>query len=492
MRQPLCLVTGDQSEVIGLVTTSVAREAVAQSQPDDAGNLLVEEASAALKAGNYKKAGRLLDRALAANPRSIRAYILRASVHGVLEEYDRGVAIMRRAEELAPDNPDVLTALGSQLMFAKRYDEGVTLLERVVEKWPERYDAQVVIGHYYAKRHRWRKAIGAFEAYFRSRPSVLAGEDQTHRVELANAYLRSDEPRVARDLYRIVLQREPGSILGRLGLAWSTAAIDCREAIPLLATMPDLARVYSEIMLVHGRCELAVGNHQQAEEMAKRYQRGRPDDAAGWAFLGDVRVAQGEFSRGVAALAEAHSLESGNRVWAFKLARAERLAGRPNDAVARLRRIGVSSGSKPAWTLELGESLLAAGEYARVRQLLTPFIADHPEDAHAHTMLGLAYVELGDTVKAVRHLELALAGDTRLAERVRGPLVSALNTEAAAGFAKSDIEAAERSLERAGELSDDPATWRNLGAIRMGAGRVEQAIIPLEKAARAGDDAGCG
>src|SRR5687767_10284649 len=87
----------------------------AQKAEDEESQLLVDEARAKVGKQQYDAAARLLDQALKINPRRIDAYILRASVHAVKKEYEQGVAVMRRAYALAPDNANVLTALGTQL-----------------------------------------------------------------------------------------------------------------------------------------------------------------------------------------------------------------------------------------------------------------------------------------------------------------------------------------------------------------------------------------
>src|SRR5947209_4526780 len=104
------------SAVVLLVCAAATPRARAQQVgDDDESALLVNEARADVAAGRYDRAAPKLDRALAVNPRRVDAYVLRAGVHAAKKEYDKGVALMRRAVLLAPDNLDVLTALGTDL-----------------------------------------------------------------------------------------------------------------------------------------------------------------------------------------------------------------------------------------------------------------------------------------------------------------------------------------------------------------------------------------
>jgi len=470
------------------VDTGAIRPAAAQSKVDDESAFLVDEARKAIRARAYDKAGKLLDRALKIDPRRIQAYILRASVHGVRGENELAVAVMRRAERLAPDNVDVLTALGSQLMLAKRFDEAVPLLERVVGMEPDRYEAQVQLGHYYAKQGEWRAAIAAFEAYFASRPAVLAREDATHHAGLANAYLRVGDPGAARDLYREILRDQPESVIGRLGLAWSTAAIDCRRALSLLAGMSDLAASYPEVTLVEGRCRLALGQLDRALDIAVSYRGKRPEDVYGLAFLADARTAAGDLTGAYEALTAAVGRAPENRRLSMKLARIERLMGHPQAAAARLRGAGPASGEEEEWTLELGEALLADAQYERVRELIGAFETEHPDDPHARVLLGLAMMKLGDSAGAAEELRRAIALDPQMAERARKPLADALDGEAIAAIERGDLGTAEERLSLSRGVLEDNGTLCNLGLVRIRAGRPADAIEPLEKASASGTD----
>ena len=68
--------------------------AIAQ-QDDSAEALLVEAAKRAVAQKSYRRAGRLLDRALRVNPRRIDAYVLRASVYAMLKRYKTRVTVVQ-------------------------------------------------------------------------------------------------------------------------------------------------------------------------------------------------------------------------------------------------------------------------------------------------------------------------------------------------------------------------------------------------------------
>lgn len=462
--------------------TLAAVPAASLAQEDDESALYVDEAREAMAKKDHARAGKLLDRAIATNPRRIDAYVLRATVHVLEKQYAEGIAVLRRARALAPDNPHVLTMLGTQLLWAGKADEAVPLLEDVVRRWPDRYEAWAALGHRYERTGAWAQAIRAFEAYFRTRPASLGGEDWKHQVALANAHLRSGAPGRARDLYREVLARNEKSVLGWLGLAWSIAAIDCGEALPLFAGMTDLAGKYPQVLLVHARCAIVLGRAQEALALAQRYNERRPGDAQSWGLLGEARMATGDLAGARAALEEAVRLAPTDKVYAFRLARAERLLGQPAAAALRLRQAGPPEGYETDWNLELAEAYHADGKAAEVVGVLRPFVTQNPRVAAARVLLGIALLETGDAAGAIIELETGLMHDPQ-ATRAKRPLMVALNVEGVASFKRGDMDSAERLLSRAAALGDDVTTLRNLGGIRLLAGKADDALSALERAA---------
>lgn len=453
----------------------------AAAQQDEESELLVEEARRALGKKDYARAGRLLDEALAVNPRRIDLYVLRASVHGVQQQHEAAITLLRRALELAPQSTSVKASLGVQLVQAGRADEGVPMLEAIVAAEPRRYDAQVVLGHHYVRAARWPEAMAAFDAYFAHRPSQIAGEDHLHRADHANAVLRAGDPKKARTLYEQVLAKTPRSEIARLGIAWSTAAIDCKRALPLLADLADLEAKYGEVSLVRGRCALLLGKLDEALAAAERYRKAQPKDGAGWALLGDVQAARKNLAAAESSYARALEVAPDDKVYAFKLGRAERLLGKVEEAAARLAKTGAPRYFEDDWTIEYGEALLALDRHEALRAHIAPWAEAHPEHAQGQFFLGVAAYELGDPLVAVRHLELARADEPR----ARPPLIDALNALAAKAVAAGELASGRALLEQAAEVGDDVLTWRNLGAVLLAQGGADEIARAGELLARA-------
>jgi tetratricopeptide (TPR) repeat protein len=294
--------------VSSVLVLLLAAPAAAQRGTEDESADLVREGRGLLERKRYDDAAEALDQAIALNPRRIEAYVLRAAIHAARRDYKAGVRLLRRAQALAPANLDVLAALGAQLYLGGETDDGAALLERVVAREPERYEAQGLLGRYHVGRERWPEAIVAIEAYLTRRPAALASADPVHQARLAEAFLRAGRARDARDLYAVVLKARPKEVAARLGRAWALAAIDCNEAMRALSELEDLVEAHPEILLVRGRCALALGDATRALELGEAYVARKRGGAAGQALVGEAAAAIGDLPRAIEALRSAREL----------------------------------------------------------------------------------------------------------------------------------------------------------------------------------------
>ncbi|MEZ4365697.1 MAG: tetratricopeptide repeat protein [Kofleriaceae bacterium] len=275
-------------------------------------------------------------------------------MHGARGEAAAAVALMRRAQALAPDDLDVLTALGAALMQAGAAGEGAPLLERVVADNPRRYDAQLPLAEHAARQGRWARAAAAYQAYLASRPASLATEDPARWVDLADALLRGGDPAAALRWTGRARSARPDELRAQVAEAWALAATDCRRARPALAEVAERAPALLDVALVDGRCALAMGDAAGALAQARRVLAAVPR-ADAHVLAGEALAARGDLDGARAELARRRA-----RAWAatvvLKLSRVLRRAGQAAAAVAELDALGppATVDDDPAWWRELG------------------------------------------------------------------------------------------------------------------------------------------
>ena len=457
-------------------------------QGEDDSAALVGEGRAALKKGNLDGAAKALDQAIALNPRRVEAYVLRSAVHAASKQYAAGIALMRRAQELAPNDEEVLTALGSQLVLSGDADAGVPLLVQVVGKNAQRYDAQLLLGHHWHATGKWPDAITAFEAYFAHRPKELAKEDARHRIDMADAYLRFRQPAKALGYFQRAAAERKNDLRAKIGVAWATAAIDCRKARPLLRELEPIAETYPDVWLVDGQCALALGDIAGGLALGRRYldkatQKSKPS-AAGHALVGEALAARNNLAEARKEFETAARLEPTRRRWTVRLAVVLRRAGDHAGALAALEKLGppASPVIDPDWWVAIGETLLAKNDAQAAVTRLAPVVPELPGDALIRTVFGAAQLQAGQPEPAVKTLTEAESLATT--PRSRKLLVEALVALALQKLPKEPGEA-EALLVRAEQLDTmNPVVLRDLGIARLALDKPGDAVGVLDRAAK--------
>ncbi len=466
-----------------LVVALLTSTALAEQKGEDESAALVAEGRESLKTGDLEDAAKALDQAIALNPRRVDAYVLRSAVFAARKQYKEGVALMQRAQLLAPNDEEVLTALGSQLVLSGDVGNGVPMLAGVVAKDPARYDAQLLLGHHFHETQRWPETIAALEAYFAHRPTSLATEDARHRVDLADAYLRARQAQKALALFQQSASERKQDLRARLGVAWATAAIDCRRARPLLRDLEPVAEQHPEVWLVDGQCALALGDTNAALSLGRRYlERSTEATAAGHALVGEAQATRGNLVEAKKELFAARSLEPARRRWTVRLAYVLRKSSEPKEALLALDKLGAPAQPTvdPGWWIEVGEALLANGEAAGAVARLTPVVPELGRDAEFLTVVGAAQLQTNQGELAIKTLDAAEA--VAPSPRAKKLLVEALTSVGVAKLTANDAPGAEGLLARASELDPSAVVLRDLGIALLAQNK--SAVAALDRAAK--------
>src|SRR5262249_4898652 len=158
------------------------------------------------------------------------------------------------------------------------------------------------------------------------------------------------------ELFAAAASERKQDLRARIGVAWATAAIDCRKARPLLRDLEPIAEAHPEVWLVDGQCAPAPGDRPGARAPGRPHpdrSPASPRDAArpggagafdrapaaaasGHALVGEAFAARGNLADARKELETARTLEPSRRRWTVRLAVVLRRGSHAADALAAL------------------------------------------------------------------------------------------------------------------------------------------------------------
>ncbi len=182
---------------------------------------------------DWTEAEKEFQHALDLNPGYATAYHWYSLFLHDLGRMDEAWAMIRRARQLDPVNPNIRRVVGLYLGEAGQYDRAIEELQAAIELDPSHFNTRLTLGHVYARMGRYQEAI----AIYRKADELSRGLPQT-RSPLGWAYAvsgkRAEAEKILRELKALpAAHRDPYLIalvcvgLGRKDEAfkWLTQAI---------------------------------------------------------------------------------------------------------------------------------------------------------------------------------------------------------------------------------------------------------------------------
>jgi tetratricopeptide (TPR) repeat protein len=303
----------------------------------------------------------------------------------ILNKPEEGLALLRRAADLAPDDLTLRLRLAEESLKLDRIDEADALFRGLLARHPNNPRALLGRGQVLLRRGQWREAVAPLKAAA-GHPTAR----RSARVALAEAYLRLGDAEAA-------AAEQKRAAEAAKDLVWpDTFLAEARALRTGLQPRIDLA------------LDLAAGG-QTEEALALAYQALRDHPGSEEAHLTVARLliradrydeAEGELREALRLgpqLVEGHFLLAGVRMLRQDYPAAE----------AGFRR---AVGLKPSYGLahqRLGECLLKQGKRAEALRAFRDAVRARPELAAAQRELGALLLEDGQVGEAVPHLDSA-------------------------------------------------------------------------------------
>lgn len=432
----------------------------------------LEQAVAALGAGDLRRAESLLDAVLAATPRDADALNLLGVLRARQQRGAEAEGLFRRAIAAEALHLGAHVNLGELLLLAGRGSEALDVLLAAHRLAPERPDVNVKLASLYGARGEHERAL---EHLRRVTPSATGGEYFPLLLRSLLALGRhEDARRLAREVadYPALDTRaraEFAVMLARGGLV--------EEALGLLEVARAREPRSFHILFALGFISAATGRPERAEGYLTEALSAKPDDVETLRALASVARARGEFERSLAHLVRARRVapQSPRVLYDFGVTTLQ--MGLLLDALPAFEQLHRAHPREPAYLYGLAAARLRKGESVEAVRLLKEYVVLRPNDAAGFYLLGAALHALEQTAEARAALEQSLKlksdadaeyllGETLAAEGNREAAVELFRrvvharpahaaAHAALGAAyreQGDFAAAKAELERAVEL----------------------------------------
>lgn len=334
---------------------------------------------------------------------------------GVREEYlKRAADTLGRAREKAPDNLDVLRAVGEVYLELAAQDPSAlataqAALETVRQRVPEDPQAALTLGQIYLDQRQPEKAAEVLRDLVARLP-----QQRMAYALLVEALLRSDKEAEAEKVLGDILTFDPASLEARLTLVELQGQRgDHRAAVETLRSAPEAVRDEPRL-----RRQLAwelyrTGDLQEALSTADALLASQGAGEAGpdRPFLslvkGLVYTAEGQHREALELLAPLREAQPDNVPLALTVARALQRDGRTAEATKllgdladQMARAGKTDDERDV-RLELAQVWFEAKEWDQVGRALAPLLAAGDEGVRSQALL----IQVDALVQAERHDE---------------------------------------------------------------------------------------
>lgn len=459
-----------------LVLLASASAAPAQTPRGEQLNLRrLEQAAAALGAGDLQRAESLLNAVLAAAPRDADALNLLGVLRARQQRGAEAERLFRRALTAEPAHLGAHVNLCELLLVSGRASEALDLLLAAHRLAPDRPDINFKLATLYGGRGEHESAL---EHLRRVPPTAAGGEYFPLLLKSLLALGRQEE---ARRLAREFADYPEADARARSEFAVALARGGLfDDALGLL----EAARVREprsfQLLFTLGFIGAAAGRHEKAEAHLAEALSVKPDDVETLRALASVARSRGNFEQALAHLMRARRVapESPRVLYDFGVTTLR--MGLLLDALQAFEQLQRAHPREPAYLYGLAAARLKKGETAEAVRLLKEFTTLRPNDAAGFYLLGAALHSLEQTAEARAALErslslkpdadaeyllgetLAQAGERAKAVELFRRVVRArpdhASAHAALGTAyreQGDYAAAKAELERAVELDPD-------------------------------------
>lgn len=417
-----------------------------------------------------------LKRAIALDPQNTNIYLDLARAYAHLKDYGSAESTLQQSLKANPKSLESRIALGDLQQIRGKADLAEEEYKRAVQEAPDRPEPYLKLGNFYITANRIPDAEATYSAWVQARP-----KDDSPLVTLGDFYRFTGRADKAIETYQKAQAMNPKSTATRDRIV--SLFIDMNkfdEAEQQTKAILQTNKMDPSGRLFDGRVKLARGQVNEAIAVLQPLSREGLSTPEPHHFLGMAYATKGDLPQAVQELNEAiklapNSIESRTALGAVHLSQ-----GSPDLAIEQLQAaLRLNPRNMQATTL-LGEAYLRKGDTEKGKQVFAAIVKAVPVHVYAHNRLGLIARSEKNDAEALGHFEDALKGNRNSVEA----LAQIVSIKVAQG---KTTEARERLIQHRDQVPNNPFVHILLGRLSASTNQFDQAESSFKRAIELND-----
>lgn len=438
-------------------------------------------------AGNFKEAKNRFQRAVQLDDSLVAAWEKLISIFYTEGNFEQVISIGETGLKANPGAPEIQLWVGLSRQMKGQVQEGTELLEKAVAKNPKLFLAyyeplrKIGLGMAYLRSGAHAKALDAFRAFMRHRPSSLSREvDHLVLFRIGELELKAGRPADALSACDEALKSNSRHASSLWCKAEALRALGrYTEAVPYFKRVAAFGPQKPRVLMGLAISLLHSGNRDAAMSTIRRYLSFRPADPEGHRVMGDMLYITGKRDEAVRSYQRAIKLNPEEMSYYLKSGITQIQLNQFAPAIATLSAAREKWPQQTAVLVPLGFALVQDRRAPEAYDLL----AKNPVENQAPYMsvYGLAALHVGKSEEAYTFLKKALSIRPKH-EPDEENLVRAILDLSNQAVRSGNVGRASALLEEAsGIRPQDPRLIRNLAILHLMNKKPAEALALLER-----------
>ena len=380
---------------------------------------------------------------------------IKGAYYDFAQQPDKVVAVLRMGIDLLPEDIEARAQLASLYVFRNERDKAIAQFKKIIEIDPTQYEYLQQLGTLSASKGEFSEAISYFEQYASQFP-----DDRASYMSLGRMHRTLGDHAKAKEYYDRALLIEPNHISTLVNLAglerdfgnFQAGLDQLNQALEAAKTPQDRARTLGALKSAYSWMGQLARSIEYMDLEAAESQKFQPaallliqqlSSLNTYVRAKKVEVAQSTYEAVAAELGPPFNqmLPLGQLTIALELEQPDRaeqalagveqfikafgvqllqstvmhargriaeLRGSFDEAIQNYEAELAEDPSSTSPKLAIGRCYRELGKYALAEEYLNDVLKVSPFSPRAHHEIGLTYAGLGETAKAIEHLETAL------------------------------------------------------------------------------------